>query len=707
MTPVVPNDFPKQVREYWEQLDWSHLSEGFDDRTLQRGRNYGEGGNVQSLWTTEDGKNLLAIVVGTHEYNTLVVLGEGRRKNLFTLRSSCSCPVGSNCKHGVATIVRFLDYLAKNKPIPLCRELEDDTWEVVDATGKTKTMNIDFDEYEDDEDWENDDDDWYDNDEGWEEDDDEEEEMQKSSQTIRKVSSPKPSSKKDALEIALEKKLKDKSPKELVTLVLRLFNDYEDVREYFEQEAFADTVAKSGDIAKLVEKAIKLIDKELRSSGYRNYDDYYGHGGLSCNLEPVTAIIKQFEKFDDILPAIDRVAKHLFKKAERLVEETGAEETYDVDVVFDAMAKTLIASKTPPVSIILWAYEMSQIGDYSIGDNAFKSIINRDWSVKIWSGVADVLLAQTQKKHDFWSLQTIVKTLDKARRQEEATNLLRTEAAHAREHDMLAERLIEFGFLEEAEKICWEQRKAELKEKHYSFYSIGSWSGRLKKIAERRKDYPTQASIEAAAFFENPQRETVMVLLHTAKKLKVEPTVRSAIEAFLQTGVFPTAIQKGLEGLKPTTKEQAKWQIPFFAFSVEKKEQKPRFDILCEWAIAEQRPNDVVRWFDELSKQKSKGREISREKVADAIRDSHPERAFRLYRDLAEHEMEVSRDYPAAVRMLRKIREALESWGRSAEWQPLMTQVRMMHRRKPSLMKHIDELEAGSIVNQKRCKESR
>jgi uncharacterized Zn finger protein len=69
--------------------------------------------------------------------------------------------------------------------------------------------------------------------------------------------------------------------------------------------------------------------------------------------------------------------------------------------------------------------------------------------------------------------------------------------------------------------------------------------------------------------------------------------------------------------------------------------------------------------------------------------------------------MEVSRDYPSAVRLLRKIRETLASWGRSVEWQPLLAEVRATHRRKPSLMKHLDELEAGSIVNQKRRKRSR
>jgi len=696
-TSVAPANLPKQVREYWERMDWGILSDYFDTRTLQRGRNYAESRHVQSLWITNDGKNLLATVSGTHDYKTRVFLEEARRKDDFVLFSTCSCPVGISCKHAVATIVHFLDCLAKNQSLPLCRELEEYTWEVVTENGKTKTMKIDLDEFDDDED----DDDW-DSDDDWEDDYDE---SPKPSQTTQKASSPKTSAKKDDLLTSLEAKLNSKSPKELIAMILRFANDYENVREYFEQEAFAESVAQTGNVAKLVEKAIKLIDKEFKDVSYNYYDRY---GGCSPpNLDAVTEIVKQFKKFNDALAAVDRVARHLMKKGIRYTEESGAEDTYEIDCVFKEMAKTLTASKTPPVSIILWALEISEIDEYCFTEYAFKeTILEHVWSTKIWSGVADALLVklhgQTPGKQDHGALRTIVNTLDKAKRQNEATDLLRAEAAGAKEHRMLVDRLLEFGFIDEAEKICWERLQRErTSERHVDFYH-NSWSGRLKKIAEIKKDYPAKAAIEAAEFFGNPRYETILVLIQTAKKMKIEPAIRRSLEAFLQTGVLPVAVQKGLEGKKPTAKDLQDWQIPFFCFQVNKKELAPRFDILCEWAIAENRPNDVIRWFDELSKQKTAIRSVSREKVADAISDSHPDRAFRLYRDLAEHEMEATCDYPSAIRVLRKVRKSLETAGCVADWQNVLAEIRTMHRRKPSLMKHLDELEAGSIVNQKR-----
>jgi len=69
---------------------------------------------------------------------------------------------------------------------------------------------------------------------------------------------------------------------------------------------------------------------------------------------------------------------------------------------------------------------------------------------------------------------------------------------------------------------------------------------------------------------------------------------------------------------------------------------------------------------------------------------------------LAEHEVEATRNYPLAVRLLRKVRKTLETLGRAADWPKLMAEIRATHRRKGSLMKQLDELNAGSIVNPKR-----
>lgn len=700
-TAVSPSDFPKPIRDYWEKLDWGDLSDLFGDRTLQRGRSYASSRYVKSLWVTEDGRHLLAVVLGTYEYNTLVSLKQNDRKKQLGLSSTCSCPVGFNCKHGVAAIVRFLDFFAAKQAIPLCRECEnEETWEIVTENGKSNTVKIDFDEHTDEDDWN----------------EDEDEDTSISSPKIDHAVSTK-STKKDDLEISLEVSLKNKldgkTKEELVAVILQFFHEYDAVREYFVQEAFVESVAKSGNLAKLVEKAIKLIDKEFAGVSHYDYDPYRHYDdGPTVDLDSVVEVVKQFGKFDDALAAVDRVARHLIEKGGQYLEETEAEDVNEIDGVFQVMAETLIASQTPPISIILWAYEISGVGGYDIGSYEIETtILKRDWPVKVWSDVADTMLVQRREKSpenkDDWPLQTIVETLDKAHRQEEATKLLRSEAANYHELGFFVDRLIKLDDLEEAEKISWEQRPIELANEKPGFYHGHCWSNRLKRIAEKKKDWATKASIEAMEFFEHPWTETIQAILLTSEKMKIEPIVRCSIEKFLQTGKFPNAVQKSLDGVKLTVKDRKDWPIPYFAFQVDKeKATSPRLDVLCEWAIAEKRPNDVVRWFDELAKEQppSRGfhREISREKVADAICETHPERAFRLYRDLAEHEMEVTRNYYTAIHLLRKARQTLETSGRRSDWKALIAEIRATHRRKTSLMKLLTELEAGSIVNQKR-----
>ncbi|MDR1054157.1 MAG: hypothetical protein LBL39_08275 [Planctomycetaceae bacterium] len=703
-TSVSSSDFPAPVRKYWEGVDWVSLSDVFEDRTVQRGREYVNDGSVLSLWATKDGKQLLSIVCCSYDYRTLVTLDKGSSKNQFVLSTTCSCPVGSNCKHGVATILSFLNLIADNESIPLCRELDDDkTWEIIAKNGKPKTMKIDTHEYYDDEDEYEDD----------EEEDDEEEDdeyLSKSSETSRQSVSAKSEPKEEKFSVLLKKKLKSKSPKELVTLILQFCKDYEVVRDHFKREMFTESVVGEGDIVKLVEKAIKIINKEMRnlSRGYGYYNDYYDIDS-SFDLQPVIKIVRQFKKFDNILDAVDRVAKYLLENVEQYYQETGAEEACEFEDVFKEIAVLLIASKESPVSIILWVYDIFDIDEFCTCESIFvKNIIDRNWSIEVWSEVADALLNKKYKNvaenRRYRKLRAIVDVLDKAHRQEEATNLLRADAVRVGEQDTFVKRLIKFGLLDEAEKFASEQHRINFEKTSSESYDRNYWSSYLKEIADKKQDWAAKASIEAMEFFKSPSDQNILELLLTAKKMNIESAVRRAIETFLQTGKLPAAVQKYLEKVQPTTKDCEEWRIPFFAFRLNMSEISPRFDVLCEWAIAEKRPNDVVYWFDEIAKQKpGKGKyEVSLEEVADAIMKSHPERAIKIYLYLAEHEMEATRNYPSAIRLLRKARNTFTNAKRTADWQKTLTEIRITHRRKPSLMKQLDQLESGSIVNQKR-----
>ncbi|MCL2306293.1 MAG: hypothetical protein FWC43_13190, partial [Planctomycetaceae bacterium] len=579
-TTAVNDSISKPVREFWEQLGWPDIAEVFGDRTTERGRRYGEGGNVRSLWATTDGKMLLAIVSGEHDYKTLVTLEDGRKKK-FVIFSDCSCPVGTSCKHGVATMTRFLDCLAKEKLVPLCVQVNDETWETYTTDGKKSLLKIDFGEYvEDDDDWDDEDEDWDDEDEDWDDededwddededwDDEDEEPVSLPRRRIHQIAASVATKKKNKDKTALNEKLSQRSKEELVALILQFHDDCTEVREYFEQEAFVETLSKTSDIDKLVRKAIKLINSGIDVDSYPHYHRY--SDGPSLDLDPVEEVVKQFKRFDDPLPGLDKIARYLIEKGTEYVENNHhVESTGEIDSVFFKMAEVLIASKALPVKTILWAYEISGIGDYDLCGYGVKKILEHAWPAKTWSGVADVLLEQfhrTPPKERYWGqFRTVVETLDKAGRQNEATDFLRQEAASTGEAVMLVDRLIASNHLAEAKKIAIQKRAEELKaEQDRRFHRHDTWPDKLKTIAEKQKDWPVLASIQASELFETPSRRTVATLMKTAKIMKIETVIRSSIEKFLSTGILPSAIAKSLEGKKTTPSERKLWPIPFF-----------------------------------------------------------------------------------------------------------------------------------------------
>ncbi len=290
-SPPASAKYSKAVREYWEGLTWSDLTDRFGVKTAQRGRDYAESHHVGTLWATEDGTRLVGIVHGTEEYQTVVSLEKLRRKNEFIPVSICSCPVGSDCKHGVAVIGTFLDILANNELILGCTELKDGVWETTSPTGKKSTLKIEIEEDEDD-----DEDGYWDND--WEEEEDDFPPRKR----IRRATKV-PTTGHDFQPETLRKKLDAQTPEELVDLIMQLAEDHPIVRKQFEQELFVESISKEGKSDQIAREAIKMIDQgvDLGSLGY--YNDYYG-GGPSADLDSVTELVKQCNKIADPLPAL-------------------------------------------------------------------------------------------------------------------------------------------------------------------------------------------------------------------------------------------------------------------------------------------------------------------------------------------------------------------------------------------------------------------
>jgi uncharacterized Zn finger protein len=89
-------------------LTWQDLESWVELKTLSRGNAYQKSSAVQDLAVA--GKTrLIAWVQGTKRYTTEVEIIAGE------LSSGCTCPVGIDCKHGVAVLLEYIEALKKIK----------------------------------------------------------------------------------------------------------------------------------------------------------------------------------------------------------------------------------------------------------------------------------------------------------------------------------------------------------------------------------------------------------------------------------------------------------------------------------------------------------------------------------------------------------------------------------------------------------------
>jgi uncharacterized Zn finger protein len=131
----------------------------------------------------------------------------------------------------------------------------------------------------------------------------------------------------------------------------------------------------------------------------------------------------------------------------------------------------------------------------------------------------------------------------------------------------------------------------------------------------------------------------------------------------------------------------------------------PHFDVLLELALEEKRPDDVLRWYDASRRDRREGHawygdDHPEARVADAVAQTHPDRAAEIYRKIIEANIARTSPsaYEAALPFLRKLRALLDRTGRADEWGRYLARLRETERRKRRLMEVLDRLESRPIV---------
>ncbi|MBN9119227.1 MAG: SWIM zinc finger domain-containing protein [Planctomycetes bacterium] len=701
----------------WAALTWDDLERWAGARSVQRGRSYQRGGRVKDLRVSAEGA-LLATVIGTHRYATTVSLAPGATPPSFV--SACTCPIGGGCKHAVAVVAQYLDAVAHSRPVSAAAE-DDPRWDDLDGIEPATESAWDEDgeeDYRDDE-----------SDEG-----DEGEEFEPAP---RAAPARRPTVAENADE-KIERDIRGRSQAELADLVCSLIRRFPELRREFLERL----ELQQGNVKQLSGEVRKQIRKVTSEPGWSNHWSDEGH------TPDYTPIRHRLERLLDLGHADEVVAlgRELIEQGLQQIGESNDEgETAEafrecLPVVFRALTRSRLSGPER----LLFVLDAILDDDYDtfadVSDIVLNAAAPADWSV-----VADTLAGRLKaeprdRSADDFSrnyqrdriTDWIAVALEKSGRGAELGALYEREARATGSYERLVALLLEQGRTEDAERWAREGIAAT-REKLPGIAAHLAKS--LCDVARQRGQWDVVAAHAADDFFERPGRHGFEELLAAARHAGVEEPVRAAALRFLETGTKPyrlsTPAPAPVKGAKtsgrkaaPKTRPPAPapaepklvidpaWPLPVpdHLRPVPKPPNaydpgpRPHLNVLLEIAIAAERPDDVLHWFDQMRSQKQRGGYYGvshyADRVAEAVAGTYPERALDVYRAGLDAQLPNADQnaYAAATGYLRKLRPIYESLGRLDEWTALVSSIREKYRRRIRFMELLDGLDGHTIV---------
>lgn len=647
---------------------------------MTRGRAYQRGGRVHDLAISADGK-LLATVSGGRRYATQVWWEED------VLHSRCTCPVGWNgCKHAVAVVAAYLDMLAKGAEVPAADEA-DDRWEKL-------ASNVPEEPYED-----------FDDSDEAESEDGEDHPIPR-----------RPAGKGRADDEKIRKHIDAKSREELAALVWSLTQRYPDLREEFRERI----ALGEGDADRLVSEARKELRKVTSEPGWRNYWKGEGYTPDFGRLARYLGRMVELGHPD----AVVKLSREIMSRGMEMIGQSNDEgETATAFAeCLPPLFRAVNESSLTPTQRLLFAIDADLKDEYSvIESDHLDTVLESNASPSDWSGAADELARRLKSDtriggnfHDKYQRERIadwqVRALTKAGRDDEIIAVREREARITGSYERLVPLLIERKRYDDAERWATEGIEKTVREAPGIADQLAKAMG---EIARQRRQWNVVAAHAAWDFFERPDREKLAALLASAERAGCREAVERLALEFLETGKPPFAVAVKKDGARSVTLHPD-WPLPlpdYLLPLLRTGDPRPHYDVLIDMAIAERRPDDVLRWYD-LWRAAAKGQRAGwnfgagsyADRVAAAVAESHPERTLEIYRGCVEENLPQASvsAYETVAAYLKRMRPILKSLDRGWEWNELVTDIRVNYRNRPRFMEILDRLEARPILQKPR-----
>ena len=665
---------PRSPASAWNKLTWDDLDAWAGARSVSRGRSYQRNGSVKQLCISDAGA-LLAWVYGGDRYATHVELDTAKRKRSDRIVSECSCPVRFACKHAVAVIAEYLRAVEEGTRVPGASE-DDPRLALIEG----RVDGIDEDD--------------------WEEECDQE--------------TPVPRKRTGKISDSdIRGHLASKSSDDLVDIVMQVCGRDPEIRK-----ALVDECALAGGrfdelLAESLEEMRSLTAEEAWQNAWTGAGHLPDYGGFEKRLKTLLehgqadAIVQLGEEFIQL--GVDQIGQ----------SDDEGETARAIGDCMQIVYEALLQSDRSDEDKIIDAIDMVLKDEYGICDD-FESVRDRRWKKATWSAVADQLedrLGDQQavpedRSEWFTSYHRerlggwVMAAIDNAGRSSESTELCVAEAHASNSYRRAVRRLLDAGDDDRAAELAMEGLRTTSPQ--YAGV-VNDLQDLLCEIAAKKKDWILPASVAADRFFRRPSVSGYRDLLQAARKTKHEQAIQNGALGFLENGKRPDAGERGpsKQGTPPP------WPLPEAPQPGEQENMGrserggPHLDVLIELAIDENRPDDVLMWFDkrEAAKQPPKQGWPVRAprndaKIAKAVEKTHPERAIEIYMRLANAIAAETntKTYPEAGAYLKRIKPLLKKSGRAGDWPAVVGEFRAANRRKRRLMEVIDGIEGRPII---------
>lgn len=649
---------PEAPIDPFSELTWDDLEEWAGSRIVARGRSYQRKGAVRELQRDDEGA-LVAWVAGSHLYAVRVSVDGS--KNLI---SECTCPYWTTCKHAVAVVVEYLEMAKKGTAVARVKA-DDPRLEELYAITENDDEPMEFDAEDLDE------------------------------AAVEAVS--KNSGSGQSPDTTLRTYIQEHSKAELVELLLELAETHDEVRQSLENRRSLT----SGE----TRKVLKSIRSEIATLEEPAWESHHYGGYQVRNSERLKAMLQALVASGQADAAV-RLGPELLAAGSRALEyEHEGESSEEIGACLDVLFEALDATSMAPADRIEWVLDMAMADQYELCYQGFENLWDKGYAKSDWSEACDRLTQRLEDrerpvrddKRDYERNRLadwLILALEKAGRRKEIVPLCKREAPITLSYNRLVDLLMAECAWDEARHWC--RKGLETMQDRYPGLRA-KLREQLQTINQQSGNPLAGLAIQAEEFFDTPGAEGFKALCNAAHELGVGEGVDAWGRHFLQTGRRPRS------GRRRKSDPKMDWPLPASEVEIPAPrghEEAPMVDVLMRLAIAEKKPDEVVKWYDDSRRTRAEHWQRDAtldDQVADAIAPTHPDRAVAIWKELAENEIARVKPsgYREAVPYLRQVRDVLIGSGREGEWQEYLAALKQQNKRRPRCMEELNRLDGG------------